>query len=185
MVSDQHIIALIGQDDLKGYEYLFKKYYNLMHLEAMKICKSYEDAEDIVQQLMLHLCQRKLIRPDIQNLGGYLAYAVRNRCYNHLEKTRRLEPILNHFAAGGAPDPLDALSQKELAYFLETHIQALPPKRRRIFEWKYILGLSNKKISEKAGISINTVDNHLARAVKALRQALQGHYLPLFFFLFF
>ena len=56
--------------------------------------------------------------------------------------------------------------------FAAEAISALPPKRRQVFLLSREQGLSYKEIAERLGISKNTVEIHMVKAMKSLHQYL-------------
>jgi RNA polymerase sigma-70 factor (ECF subfamily) len=66
-------------------------------------------------------------------------------------------------------------------------IGKLPEKRKEIFRLSREEGMSYKEISEKLGISIKTVEDHMSHALRYLREQLKGFdiltllYISLFF----
>ena len=50
----------------------------------------------------------------------------------------------------------------------------LSPRCREVFTLSYLESLSNKEISERLGISLSTVENHMYIALKQLRMSLSG-----------
>ncbi|GAB3412345.1 RNA polymerase sigma factor [Niabella aquatica] len=58
----------------------------------------------------------------------------------------------------------------ELKQSLSLAMNALPEKRKRVFELKHIHGMSYKEIAEHLHISVKTVDNHLLKATAQLKK---------------
>jgi RNA polymerase sigma-70 factor (ECF subfamily) len=50
----------------------------------------------------------------------------------------------------------------------------LSPRCREVFTLSYLDNLTNKEISERLGISLSTVENHIYLALKQLRASLAG-----------
>lgn len=78
------------QTDLKAYEELYKKYYNLVYNIAFSVLKNYENAEDIAQNVFVKIgnleqknCQK------IMKQVGYIQLQKMN--VSHLlEKIKKL-----------------------------------------------------------------------------------------------
>ncbi|QTC93266.1 RNA polymerase sigma factor [Brevundimonas goettingensis] len=62
--------------------------------------------------------------------------------------------------------------RRELARVMDI-VATLPERARRIFEMRKILGLSQKEIAERLGVSQNVVENEAARSLKVVLAALQ------------
>jgi DNA-directed RNA polymerase specialized sigma24 family protein len=57
---------------------------------------------------------------------------------------------------------------------IEQAINQLPPKTKLVFQMAKIEGLKYKEIAEILGISVNTIDNHIANAIKKLSVVLKN-----------
>ena len=78
------------------------------------------------------------------------------------------------------PDMPAALIQRENMQLLHRAIELLPAERKKIFQYR-INGLTNKEIAEHLSLSVKTVENHVNRAIKQIREVLV--LLLLFFFM--
>jgi len=76
---------------------------------------------------------------------------------------------------------IDELYEKEV---LKTHIieviSKLPEQRKIIFQMSRHEGLSNKEISEKLSISLQTVKNQISESLKYIRKSMKNFYLLFF-----
>ena len=52
-ISDQKLVVLLKRDDLKSYEALFHRYYDLFLTFTKRVVREHAAAEDIVQELSL------------------------------------------------------------------------------------------------------------------------------------
>ena len=70
---------------------------------------------------------------------------------------------------------------------IEDAVRLLPDRCRQIFRMSYIDGMSHKEIALKLGITVSTVDNHIYKALKMLRDNLSDPriYMLVLFSLFF
>lgn len=138
------------------------------------------DAEEIIQDMMVGIWEkRKEITVDT-SLNGYLFRAVRNKCFNHIEKLRVHEQV--HFIIAGSmqmqfEDP-DFYVVEELTQKIEEALGRLPETYRQAFVLNRIDGKTYNEIANELGISSKTVDYRIQQALKSLRVELRD-YLPL------
>lgn len=67
------------------------------------------------------------------------------------------------------------LFNDELRKELNKAIETLPPRCKEVFTLSFLYEFSGKEISEKLGISVSTVENHINNALKILRTKLITH----------
>ena len=74
--------------------------------------------------------------------------------------------------------PVDMeLEYKELSDKLEEAIGRLPSRQREVYVLHKKKGLKYSEIAEQLKISVNTVENHMSRALSAIRKQLTDHTL--------
>jgi len=182
-MSERNNIALQGKDDFRN---IFQLYYQpLCHLS-----RSYLDDEDesksVVQDAFLKLWE---IRNDINsdsNLRNFLFTIVKNNCLNalkrrqiqskHHEKIKWIEMHYQYESLDRMGS--DYLEFDELKVRIDTAIRNLPEHCRVVFEMSRFEELKNREIAEKLGVTQKTVEAHLTKALKILRNDLKD-YLPL------
>jgi len=161
----------------KRIEKLYRSYRGLLVDYARQIVGSKEEAEDAVNELFLRLLENPCQLKEVKSIHVYLFRSVRNNCLNYLEH----KAVLRHFletAFDSTDDtqildeanPLSILISKETADNLEHAIESLPPKCREIFIQARFEGKSHKDIAEERGITVNTVNTQIARAMMKIRK---------------
>jgi RNA polymerase sigma-70 factor (ECF subfamily) len=138
---------------------------------AYNILGSYEDAKDIVQDVMLEMVKR----PDteIQNEKAYLTRSVINRAIN---ARNRLQKMQSGYPGSWLPEPVatetaDAdLHQKDiLSYSLMVLLEKLDAKQRAVFILKEAFSYEHEEIAEVLDISVENSRKILSRARAALQ----------------
>jgi len=93
-------------------------------------------------------------------------------------KKNQVSPLNELAERSGPSNPAQTFEVNDQ---LEAVMHQLPPMRRKVFELYKVQGYSYKEIAEMLAISVKTVDNHVAQAVKQLKTLLSA--LALLFFL--
>jgi len=70
--------------------------------------------------------------------------------------------------------PETAFFNAEVRSEIEQAINQLPPKTKLVFQMAKIEGLKYKEIAQILDISVNTIDNHIATAIKKLSHTLKN-----------
>lgn len=174
--------------DETAMEEVFRLFYNRLYSFTLKVIDSQMDAEDLVQEVMLHFwlnVRDKNIVPD--NIGGYLFRMMRNKCLNYLGRQGRMND-LNAAAAGefyaSQEQRMDEIEMKEEVFFrIKSEFRHLTPIQVKIMHCLYVEGLSVADIAALLDTTVNNVRNHKMRALEKLK-SLVGNGLFLYFLLF-
>jgi RNA polymerase sigma-70 factor, ECF subfamily len=160
-------------------ETAFRTYRELLLTVATRYVRSTEVAEDIVEDVFCWLMQHG--RLDVYgSTESYLRSAVRNQSFKYLEHqrvVRRAEAAASaHGRAPGMGEVFPATDQgvrtRELTEATERVVAGLPQRCRRAYSLQRDESLSYQEIAKVMGISVRTVENHISRAIKRLREAL-------------
>ncbi|WP_205509792.1 sigma-70 family RNA polymerase sigma factor [Longitalea arenae] len=138
---------------------------------AYNILGSYEEAKDVVQDVMLEMINRT--GADIQNQKAYLTRSVINRAIN---ARNRLQKMQAAYPGNWLPEPVatetaDAgLNQQDiLSYSLMVLLEKLDAKQRAVFILKEAFSYEHEEIAEVLDISIENSRKILSRARKELQ----------------
>lgn len=175
------LVRRIADGDAAAFESLFHAFYDRLCWYAETYVRSPHAAEEIVDDVFLALWSgRERLRPQ-RAVASYLYVAVRNRALNQLRRRKmehayaeRAEMELRVVAASERNEVEDALRSGELFALAERAIAALPERIRETYVLYYQHGLSYAEIARVMDVSVRTVENQLARAVKRLWRGLHG-----------
>lgn len=165
----------------KLFQDIYDKYYNGLCVFAARFVRSDEEAEEIVQEVILKLWENKENLHNIASLKSYLYRAVYNRSLNYLNHLSKeikyrdkawVELKKKELAA------TDKILETELETQIAEAVDKLPARCREVFELSRFSGLKNKDIAEQLNISIKAVEANISRALQSLRQSLK-EYLPI------
>ena len=169
----------------KAFDLVFENYSDAIYNFLRKNSRTSEDAEDLLQEIFLKLwLYRENIHPD-SSLSSYLFAIARNTLLNNI-RDRAKERLLEVFIIDAEfKDDSEDIEEDELSGIIkeiDDLAQGMPPKRKEVYELRWINGLSRKEISKKMGISIVTVDIHLRKAIDYLKSVVKKTYFFLLFF---
>jgi RNA polymerase sigma factor (sigma-70 family) len=138
---------------------------------AYNILGSYEDAKDVVQDVMLEMINRS--GTDIQNEKAYLTRSVINRAVNARNKLQKLQ---SGYPGNWLPEPVATetadsdVNQKDiLSYSLLVLLEKLDAKQRAVFILKEAFSYEHEEIAEVLDISVENSRKILSRAKAALQ----------------
>lgn len=138
---------------------------------AYNIIGSYEEAKDVVQDVLLEMMDRN--GKEVQNEKAYLTRSVINRAINTKNRQKKM---LSGYPGNWLPEPVatesadtDLLQKDILSYSLMILLEKLDPKQRAVFILKEAFGYEHEEIAEVLDISIENSRKILSRARAALK----------------
>lgn len=166
------------------FDSIFRRTYSRLYFYALSLLSDESDADDVVEEVFFELWGRM----DEINLDGnieaFLYRAVYTRSVNVLKRRNvsagrlaAIEDINNmrmEYYSGFNDDPLHSMENAELRRKIEDTIDMLPEKCRQVFRMSYLNGMRNNDIAEELQLSVRTVEAHMYRALRFLRERLGG-----------
>lgn len=154
-------------------ETLVRRYHGkLLKFLSVRV-RNDEDAADLAQETYARLLRFRGGRSG-DDLRRMLFRTAENLLNNHW-RWRRVRRMDTQFAIdeldidSGEPGPERQLYGEQRLQQLRSVILAMPPKRRLAFTLSRIEGLSNSEVARRCGISIKTVEKHIAVALAECR----------------
>ena len=182
-MNDFLLVRQLQEGNTDTYKQIFIKYYSPL-CEYISQYVSDEDAEELVQDLMLFIWENRKNIIITQSLKSYLFIAAKNMCLNAIQKNlyhEKIHSILYDKLKNQFEDP-DYYFINELTEHINKAIKELPDTYRDTFALSRFGELTNSQIANKLGVSIKTVEYRISQALKILRVKLKD-YLPLLSFL--
>ncbi|MBC6109751.1 RNA polymerase sigma factor [Pedobacter fastidiosus] len=172
--SDEELVTLLQKGERQAFDEIYDRFWDKLFVTATNRLGNADEAEDLVQDIMLRLWNNYETLFIQTSLSAYLAIAVKYEVINFLAKQKRYQSYASSSDLSEMDNSTeDFLQLKELQGRLAKLVKSLPEKGQMAFVLSREQGLSQKQIAEKMGISENTVETHLRRAVKRLRSGLK------------
>ncbi len=176
MVTDalyeKELLQRIAQGDEAAFRIIFDHYKERFYAAAIKMTRSADTAEEIVQEVFITLWLRRGVLASVETPASYLFAIVYNNIYAHFKKLavekKMKQGVCLRISDTECPTE-DRLIDKENQQLLQSLIQQLPPQQQSVYKLSKLEGLSRGEIAERLHISPNTVKNHLQEAVKFIR----------------
>ncbi|MBW6534822.1 MAG: RNA polymerase sigma-70 factor [Mariniphaga sp.] len=180
-----NIIERLRQGDEATYIIVFREYYVPLCNYARRYLGRKDLAEDIVSETFFNIWNRRITLDIKVSLKSYLFQAVCKNSLNYLRKHKKEEMLedflLKHndemeaFSNKINDTPSDFLMIKDLGEKIKQGIEQLPPQQKTTFKLKRYEGKKNKEIAEIMGLSVKTVEMHMAKAMLSLRNYLKDY----------
>jgi RNA polymerase sigma-70 factor, ECF subfamily len=159
---------------------LFKSNFKELCYFAIQYVKDSDIAKDIVQDTFLSIWQKKESIDLSRSVKSYLVSAVKNKCLNYIRDHKKFS---SEILETGYQDIKsfykhhDRLIEGELRKKINTSIEELPEKCRRVFLLSRYENLKYQEIAERLHISVKTVETQMSKALHHLRIRLADYLL--------
>ncbi len=159
---------------------------------AYSYIRNKADAEDILMESMIALWENQDRWDEDANLHGLLLTIIKNKSLNflsHLQVRYRVEENITEHAQRELDLRISTLEDCEPSEIFDTEIQHLvdealkkmPEQSRHIYLLSRKQDTTNKTIATEVGLSVKSVEFHITKALKILRQELKDYLISIFF----
>ena len=170
---------------MTAFDVIYRKYSRRVFQFAFSILKVQEDAEEIVQEVFFKIWEKRDTLREHLSFKSYLFTITYNTSITLIRKRikeARYVDYLHNLQSPSANTSVTDVEYRELRKKVDETIGKLPDRQKQIFLLSREEGLSYKEIAEQLGISVNTVENHMVRALRYLREHLGGSSLMMMLF---
>lgn len=165
----------------------FSHYYEPLCQYAYTLVKETHVCEDIVQDIFLHVWEKRQNLVGNEGMRYYLYTAVRNNCLTWLQRNKRsvVTSLTGQESMPSAPEqyPVERV-ETDFNVLIKTALEKLPPKCREVFVLSRMGKLTYQEIANTQGISVKTVENQMGKALKILRNFIKERQVYLTVILF-
>lgn len=189
--NEKDLVMLLN----KGNEVAFEEIYNLYSKRLLsylsRLVKSENFAAEILQETFIKIWNCRENIDANQSFRSYLFRIAENLVYDFFRKAARdkkLESVLIDNSCSEYNHVEETYSRKENIQQLREAINTLPPKRREVFQLVKMEERSYDEVSELLHVSTSTINDHVVKATKAIRQKLERYHstvISIFIFLCF
>ena len=159
------------------FEQLFKVHFVHLCNFAYQYVKDEDSAKDITQKVFINLWEsRESIDPQ-KALKSYLFTSVRNRCLNYIRDRKKYRSHVLDIEIADVDIGFETEDSgiSELQERIKQALDALPEKCRLVFEMSRNQDKKYKEIAEELDVSVKTVEAHMSKALKSLREQLKDY----------
>ncbi len=175
--TDPTLTARIRSGDRVAFEALFRAVQPELARYARSLAPGdAEDARDAVQDAFVALWRRRETLDAARSVRALLYASVRHRLLNHHRDTSRRRDLLTTMDPPSAPAaPDDSTDAALVTGLIRARLATLPDRQREAFALSRFDGLSHAEVGAVMGCSTKTVENHIGRALTALRDYVRRH----------
>lgn len=175
-LSDSELLIFMKRGDVEAFNILVerwrKKLYKITYRKVQDSVLTVTLIQEVFDDLWL---QRAFIM--IESLKLYLFTIVKYRVYQlhqHKKLSSSIEEPLNHFVMVKLQAE-SALSIEQIKKLIQDWLCTQPKEREEIFKLKYIAKFTSNEISQKLGISLNSVQHQIIVSRVSLNEFIHKH----------
>lgn len=171
-LAADHFFELIRSKPDEALQSIYTSYYTLLCNQVFIVLREKQASEDIVQEVISDLWVKKDLININQAIFPYLKRACRNRALNYLRDTKKWENESDEIflVLDNNVNKDEELEILELQKMITSTISQLPEKCRIVFSLSRFEEMSYQEIADHLEISVKTVENHISKALKILRE---------------
>jgi RNA polymerase sigma-70 factor (family 1) len=180
-LSELELVTGLRNSDEMVFETIFRNYYERLCNYANSILNDMDEAEETVQNTFLIIWEKREVVDIHSSVKSYLYQSVHNHCLNrikHYKVRRQHSEYYRSQDEAKVFSPSQELIGAELEEKINKAIEELPRQCRTIFKLSRFENLTYAEIADQLKLSVKTVDNHMVRALRILREKLK-EYIPL------
>lgn len=173
--TDKELADRIRSADDRAFKEIYDRYNKLLYLFAYNKLRNKEEAKDIVQDVFAWLLNNRSSFAVNSSVSSFLYKSVLNKIFDifrHQSVIRKYIEQGEHYIDVDSTETDYLIREKDIAQMIQLEIDAMPQKMKEVYLLRFEHYLSAKEIAEQLNISENTVNTHLKRATKKLRDNL-------------
>ncbi len=174
--NEKDLVILLKESNEAAFEKLYFLYSKRLLGYLIKLVKSETIAAEILQDIFIKIWNnREKINPNL-SFRSYLFRIAENKVVDFFRKAARdkkLQAIVIKSACVEYSHVEEDFCEKENEQILHDVINLLPPRRRQIFQLIKMEGHSYDEVSQLLSISTSTINDHMVKATKFIREQLQ------------
>jgi len=169
------VLNNIKNGDIASFKLLYQQYHSKLYFYVLKHTQSGYLAEETVQITFIKLWEgRDNLVPEV-GLSSQVFRIAKSAMIDLLRKEgRRIghqNTLTDEIIHSTAAPSEDLLKKEDLRQVYDT-IEQMAPVRKQVFKLSRFEGLAHKEIAEQLSISPKTVENHIGRALRQLKDTL-------------
>jgi RNA polymerase sigma-70 factor (family 1) len=176
--SDEELMQEIKADNMFAFDVLYKKYSKKLYKFGYSILKSKEETENLIQDVYLNLWENRHKVEKDSSVKSYVFTITYNSAISVIRKKAKESQFVDYLKSLQQIniEPVNVeLEYNELTKKLDEIVKALPQRQKEVYLMHKVDGLKYSEIAERLHISVNTIENHMSRALKTIRKKL-GNY---------
>ena len=172
LINETELFAELAEGNERAFETIYHHYNKRLAPFVDKMVRSPELAEEIVQDIFVHLWLNRQLLANVSHPTSYLFNIATNKTLDYLKKIANNAKLMDRIASRSTEygnETEERVIFRESAAIIQMAVSALPEQRRLIYHLSRVEGLTHEQIAERLNISKHTVKNQMVHALKSIR----------------
>jgi RNA polymerase sigma-70 factor (ECF subfamily) len=180
--TDEDLMVSLQQRDTTALQSLHERYHGLLHTVAMNVVHSPLDAEEVLQDVFLHIWNRaETYSAEKGRPLGWLVMLVRRRAIDRLRQQSSYRRATSRFEANCLQENERHMRSAEsdrkaclddLRNLLRQQLHRLPPAQKQAVEMTFFAGMSQREIASATSLPLGTVKTRIELGLRKLAHLL-------------
>jgi RNA polymerase sigma-70 factor (family 1) len=157
------------------FEEIYDVFWGKLYALAYNYFRDKTTAQELVQDVFVHLWMKRSELGNINDLGAYLCRCMKNKIYDQFDSITSRERLIKNATQQFTEEnhvTEEALAYEETLALLNQEIDKLPPTTQTIFRLSRFDRYTNEEIASRMHVSAKSVEYHITLALKKLRPRL-------------
>jgi RNA polymerase sigma-70 factor (ECF subfamily) len=179
---DEALMAALLRREPPALRELYSRYQGLLHTVAMNVVHDPLDAEEVLQDVFLHIWNRaEAYSSEKGKPLSWLVMLVRRRSIDRLRQqssyrraTTRFEEVClqDHATSRRSAEADRKTSLDDLRALLRRQMHRLPPAQKQAVEMTFFSGMSQREIASVTSLPLGTVKTRIELGLRKLSHLL-------------
>ncbi|WP_172594384.1 RNA polymerase sigma-70 factor [Mariniphaga sediminis] len=179
ILRDKHI-RQIAKGDVEQFKMFYEIFFQPLCVFSYSILKNENEAEDLVQDLLLIYWNKKADFETVDSARAFLYTIAKNKCLNIIRDKKIHQKYFDYILNNEEVFFMNKVIENETYTILHQAINELPAQTKKIIRLS-LSGLRNQEIADRLNISVNTVKTLKNHGYTALRTKLSDNLHALIF----
>ncbi len=184
--NKDNLVERFKAGDAEAFDTIYHIYSKKVFHFALGLVKDKNVSQDLVQEVFVCLWEKRTQVNQDLNFDNYI-FTITHNCIRKYFRKKSIEKKALNLLLDDSPETINDIEgtmiYNELLELANKAIESLSPRRKTVYKLNKQEGLKIKEIASKLNISPRTAENHLARALKYLKEELSKiSFLTLLYF---
>ncbi|MDO9551100.1 RNA polymerase sigma factor [Rhodonellum sp.] len=173
--SDESLVERVKNGDESAFEIIYDRYWKKLFNYGYQRSGKREVVEGMVQEVFIDFWAKRKELNIHTSLASYFFTAIKYKVINHHKAQSVREKFASAEKSKGEKNVShveERVFYKDLKSCIKKVVTHFPTQRKRVYELRFNGGLSYNEIAANMEISVSTVEKHMIKALKEIREQL-------------